>query len=128
MEEMYLENKAPWKVFFAAGSSKTAYKANLKPGDLLVWIAYCGMNTAYEDYGKNIEEAGLQLITSYSPDPSWAKEPPTRLAHIDQCWSLPDAEVPIPIFPNKMAPVSGINATLILRMLDDEVASRLAKK
>jgi len=129
MDEMFRENKTKWKVFYAAGAVQSAYKTNLKPGDLLVWIAYCGMNTAYDDYGKYITEAGLKLITCYSPDPSWATAPTAvRLAHIDQCWDLPDAEAPIPIFPYTMAPVSGINATLILRMLDDEVAKRQAVK
>jgi uncharacterized phosphosugar-binding protein len=128
MDEMFKENKTPWKAFIATRSVQTAYKTNLQPGDLLIWMAYCGMNTAYEDYGKYITEAGLRVITCYSPDPTWAT-PPTapQVAHIDQSWDLPDAEVSIPLFPYSMAPVSGINATLILRMLDDEVAERLAK-
>lgn len=127
LEEVFADTRAPWKAFYGVGDAD-AFKKNLKPGELLVWIAYCGMNSAYDDFGKHIQEAGVQLITSYSPDPSWATKPPSSLAHIDQCWSLPDAEVPIPIFPNTMAPISGINSTLILRMLDDEVAKRLEKK
>ncbi|MHB9109960.1 MAG: hypothetical protein ACYDCO_23150 [Armatimonadota bacterium] len=128
LEEVKTDNKTPWKGFQAVGSPKTAYKANLKPGELLVWIAYCGMNSAYDDYGKYIQEAGVDLVTCYAPDPEWAVHAPKDLAHIDQCWTLPDAEVPIPVFPHKMAPVSGINSCLILRMLDDEVAKRLSKK
>lgn len=125
LEEVKMDNRSPWKGFQAVGSPKTAFKANLKPGELLVWIAYCGMNSAYDDYAKYIAEAGVDLVTCYAPDKEWAANAPQSLAHIDQCWALPDAEVPIPVFPHKMAPVSGINACLILRMLDDEVAKRL---
>jgi hypothetical protein len=118
--------KCPWKGFQAVGSVKTAFTSNLKPGDLLVWIAYAGMNSKYDDYGRYIADAKVDLITSYAPDPVWAANPPPTLAHIDQCWKLPDAEVPIPYKPDAMAPVSGVNAVLVLRMLDDEVAARLA--
>ena len=128
LEEVKMENRSPWKGFQAVGSVKTAFKTNLKPGEVLVWIAYCGMNSAYDDYGKYIAEAGADLVTSYAPDKEWAVNAPKDLAHIEQCWALPDAEVPIPVFPHKMAPVSGINSCLILRMLDDEVAKRLSKK
>jgi len=128
LEEVTVDNKSPWKGFQAVGAVKTAYKANLKPGELLVWIAYCGMNSAYDDYGKYIAEAGVDLITCYAPDKEWAVDAPKDLGHIDQCWTLPDAEVPIPLFPHAMAPISGINSCLILRMLDDEVAKRLEKK
>ena len=107
------------------GISDRAIKAYLKPGDLLVWMSYNGMNSAYEDYAKSIADAKVDLISCYAPDPEWSKNPPPTLAHIDQGWKLPDAEVPIPVFPNYMAPVSGINVTLLLRMLDDETAARL---
>ena len=30
-------------------------------------------------------------------------------------------------FPNRMAPVSGLNALLVLRILDEEIASRIDK-
>ena len=127
LDEVKTDMKAPWKGFQAVNAVSTAYKKNLRPGDLLVWIAYVGMNSAYDDYAKYIKEAGLQLITCYAPDKEWGEYPTDVLAHIDQCWQLPDAEVSIPLFPEKMAPVSGINSGLILRMLDDEVAARLKK-
>lgn len=128
LEEVKIDTRAPWKGFQAVGSVQTAYKTNLKPSNLLVWIAYVGMNSAYDDYNKYIQEAGLQLVTCYAPDPQWSKDAPKDLAHIDQCWKLPDAEVPLPIFPYAMAPISGINAGLIMRMLDDEVYQRLQRK
>jgi len=115
--------RAPWKAF--RGTGKNPFTANLQPGDLLVWITYLGMRTAYADVTPQLREAGVELITSYAVDPEWSKDQPPALAFIEQCWKLPDAEVPIPVFPNVMAPVSGINNGLVLRMLDDEVAKRL---
>jgi hypothetical protein len=115
--------QAPWKAF--RGTGKNPFTANLQPGELLVWITYLGLKTAYNDVTPAIQEAGVELITSYAVDPEWSKDPPPTLAHIDQCWQLPDAEVPIPVFPHVMATVSGINAGLVLRMLDEEVAKRL---
>jgi len=127
LEEVKVENKTPWLGFRAVFISDRAIKAYLHPGDLLVWMSYNGMNSVYEDYAKNIADAKVDLISCYAPDPEFSKNPPPTLAHIDQSWKLPDAEVPIPVFPNYMAPVSGINVTLLLRMLDDETATRLRK-
>ena len=119
--------QAPWKQFRSTGKTNP-FSTNLKPGELLVFFTYLGMKSAYYDFLPSIQEAGVDLITSYAVDPIWSKDPPTTLAHIDQSWQLPDAEVPIPVFPNLMAPVSGINTGLLLRMLDDEVARRLVRK
>ena len=119
---------APWKPFDAAGQSATAFKKHLKPGELVVWIGDVGVTSPVEDFSKRIVEAELQLISSSIRDPHWSKGDPPLLAHIDQCWERPDAEVPIPIFPHKMGPVSAQAAGLIMRMLDDAVASRLKKK
>jgi hypothetical protein len=117
---------------------RNAFKQHLEPGDLLVWIAYMGMNSAYSDYDRRIQEAGLDLVTSYAQAPADYKtdipaladvhgQPANVLAHVDQPWELPDAEVPLPCPPGKMAPVSGICRTLVFRMLDDEVSGRLAR-
>jgi len=127
LEEVKIENRTPWLGFRAVGNSDVAIKAYLRPGDLLVWMSYNGMNSLYEDYQKSILDAKVDLISCYAPDPEWSKNPPPTLAHIDQSWKLPDAELPIPVFPNYMAPISGIDVTLLLRMLDDETASRLRK-
>lgn len=124
--EYHQDTRAPWKPFHAAGRAKTAFGAQLQPGELLVWISYTGVSTVYEEFSKYIREAQLQLICSSNPDPEMSKDNPPLLAHIDQCWERPDAEVPIPIFPHKMAPVSAISAGLILRMLDDAVAAEIA--
>jgi len=126
-DEMSVQSKTPWINFRSGSMVGQALRTHLKPGDLLVWFAYAGMNTPYADYEKYIAEAKVDLITCYAPDPVLAKDPPPALAHIDQSWALPDAEVPIPVFPAKMAPVSDINAVLLMRMLDDEVSARLKK-
>ena len=123
--EFNQDTRAPWKPFPAAGNAKTAFGANLEPGELLVWIGYTGVGTVYEEFSKYIREAQLQLICSCNPDPEMSKDDPPLLAHIDQCWERPDAEVPIPVFPYKMGPVSAISAGLILRMLDDTVAAEI---
>ncbi|MFW6060596.1 MAG: hypothetical protein ACODAQ_10470, partial [Phycisphaeraceae bacterium] len=112
------------------------FKRKLDPGDLLVWLAYMGMNSSYVDYAGKIEDAGLDLVTSYAPAPPDYEtqqdnladihtEPRNRLAHIDQPWLIGDAEVNLPCDPGSMAPVSGICRTLIFRMLDDAIAAGL---
>jgi uncharacterized phosphosugar-binding protein len=119
--------KCNWIRFRGRGKS---FANHLAPGDLLVWIAYMGMNSAYHDYGKHIREAGLDLVTSYAPPPAdyqYTGDTGEPLAHMDQCWEIGDAEVPVPGTPDRMAPVSGINRALLIRMLDDAVAERLAE-
>lgn len=125
IEEVMVENKTPWYGFRGVGMVDINFKSRLKPGDLLIWMTYAGMNSVYDDYAKYIIETGVDLVTSYAPDLTQTKTPPRTLAHIEQNWVLPDAEVPIPVFPNVMAPASGINVTLLSRMLDDEVSARL---
>ena len=127
IQEVMVENKTPWKGFRAVFAQATAFKAHLKPGDLLIWMTYCGMNSTTDDYAKYIVEDKLDLVTCYAPDPIWSKNTPPTLAHIDQSWVLPDSEVPIPVAPNAMAPISGVNVILCSRMLDDEVSARLKK-
>ena len=128
LEEVKVENKTPWIGFRAVGISDISIKSYLRPGDLLVWMSYNGMNSLYEDYAKNIVTAQVDLVTCFAFDPEWSKNTPPALAHLDQSWKLPDAEVPIPVFPDFMAPVSGLNVTLLLRMLDDETAVQMKKR
>lgn len=100
-------------------------------GDLLIWIGYSGgVNSTYHDFASRITEAQLDVITCYTPDPR-LDEPDLGdigepRAHIDQSWAIGDTEVRMAVTPGHMAPISGINALLILRMLDDEVAQRLS--
>ncbi len=131
VDEVKRDLKAPWIGFQAVGyirSRRNIFSRYLQPGDLLVWIAYIGLNSKYDNYGAKIKESGVDLITSFAPDPdnpsvneTWA------IAHIDQCWKKGDAEVSLPCHPRKMAPVSGINSGLIFRMLDDVVSEKLEK-
>jgi uncharacterized phosphosugar-binding protein len=120
--------KAPWKKFQAVNLEKTAFKTNLKRGDLLVWIGYMGINSKYSDFAGYINEVGPDLITCYAPQPTESYGTVSNVvAHIDQSWVIGDAEVPLPCPPGKMAPISGINGILLFRMLDDEVAARLGR-
>ncbi len=103
---------------------------DFNPGDLLIWIGYSGgVNSGHNDFSKNIAKAEMDVITSYTKDPRREKcdlgEIPEPLAHIDQTWAIGDSEVRMVVPPGHMAPISGINAMLILRMLDDEVVRRL---
>lgn len=128
VEEVAVDCRTPWKTVLRGSGrrkSKNPFRDNLKPGDWLIWIAYLGLNSAWTDYGTQIREAGVELVTSYAPDPEWTKDIPPVKGHIDQCWKLPDADVAIPVYPHAMGPVSGINALLVLRMLDEETAARL---
>ncbi len=130
IDEVKRDLKAPWIGFQAVGQvgrRRNAFSKYLQPGDLLVWIAYIGLNSKYVDFGRYIKEANLELITCFAPDLDDPSVNKTGIAHIDQCWAKGDAEVPLPCHPWKMAPVSGINSGLILRMLDDSVSKKLKK-
>ena len=126
--ETQLDNKAPWKGFSGMLVQGRRLKSLLKPGDLLVWIGYSGgVNSKYFNFAKAIHNAELEVITCFTPDPRGPVDDDgiTPLAHIDQSWAIGDAEVPLPLPPGKMAPISGLNQVLIQRMLDDEVTNRL---
>ncbi len=128
--EMYLDNRAPFKPIrpISRRAGDNPFARALKPGDLLVFIGYSGMNSRYHDFLTPIRAAQVELITSYvtAADPAMNAE--GALVHIEQHWQLPDAELPLPGPPHRMAPVSGINAGLIHRMLDDAVYERLSRK
>lgn len=128
LNEIELDRKSPWMTFQAAGSCETAYKKNMNPGEMLVWIGYAGVNTVGADHGKYMTEAGVQPIYCVAPDPNWSKDAPPPLAVIDQMWALPDACIPIPIFPRYIAAISGLYQCVLFRMLDDEVSDRLQRK
>lgn len=96
-------------------------------GDLLVWLTYMGMNSAWDDYGTAIKRSGADLIASYAESvPPSSKD--GMLVYIPQSWSIPDAEVSIPVPPYAMAPVSAVNRVLLLRMLDEAVAAELSHR
>lgn len=125
------EYQAPFHGRHFGQVNRGELERDFNPGDLLVWIGYSGgVNSLYHDFAKKIDAAGLDVITCYTPDPR--RDAPDLgtirkpLAHIDQSWAIGDAEVRMAIPPGHMAPISGINAMLLLRMLDDEVARRLS--
>lgn len=131
--EQNKEYQSPFHGRHYAQVNRGELKRDFSAGDLLIWIGYSGgVNSSYYDFGSRIEEAGVDVITCYTPDPRL--ESPDLgdirkpLAHIDQSWAIGDAEVRMAVPPGHMAPISGINAMLILRMLDDEVARRLEQR
>lgn len=127
--EQGLDHKSPFEGRHSGHVKRGELARDFEPDDLLIWIGYSGgPNSLYTNYGKLIEESGLNLVTSHTPDPRLEEADMgklTPLAHIDQSWSIGDAEVRMSIPPGHLAPISGINAMLVLRMLDDEVAARI---
>ncbi|NQU09756.1 hypothetical protein HQ590_03125 [bacterium] len=122
------DTQAPWKGFQTVNLLRTAIKENLKQGDLLFWVGYMGINSRYDDYAWHINEVGPDVITCFAPQQQTDYGAVSNVvAHIDMQWDWGDAEVPLPCPPGKMAPVSGVNAVLLYRMLDDEVAERLRR-
>ncbi len=126
-DEIRRDHRTPWNAFLPRGDMKALFDQQVGPGALVVWMTYAGMDTPYRPYAEFFVQSGADLITSYAPAPEHEQNLPKRLAHIEQSWALPDAVVPIPLFPDHMAPLSGISICLLLRMLDDETASRLAE-
>ena len=127
MSEIFENRKTPMKPFNSVWHSKTAFKENLKPGDLVVWIGYVGVSTLYEDYLTAIRDAKVDLVASFVLDKNVPNNAPEALSVIAQNWSIPDAEVPVHFAPGRIAPVSGLDQGLIYRMLEDAVAARLPK-
>jgi hypothetical protein len=122
MNEINLDTRANWKPFPVVWHASTAFTNTVHPGDLLVWLAYIGIGTPNEDYGRYIRQSGADFITCFVPDSDATKNAPDALCHIDQSWAFGDAEVPLPFPPGRMGPVSGLNIGLIFRLLDEAVA------
>jgi hypothetical protein len=110
----------------AVRHSEAAFR-ELKRGDLLVWFGYVGVNTQYEDYLRAIREANLSLVTSYVTDANANNNAAEALVHIEQQWSVPDAEVPVAFPPGRLAPVSGLEQGLLYRLLEAAVEKNLAQ-
>jgi uncharacterized phosphosugar-binding protein len=125
LQEIFENRRTPMKPFNVVWHSKTAFKENLKPGDMVVWFGYVGVSTPYEDYEGAMRDAGLKLIGSFVPDADPANNAPGALSFITQHWTPPDAEVPLPFPPGHMAPVSGLDEGLLYRLLEDAVLARL---
>ena len=126
--EVFNNMNAPWKPLYVIWKANTKFKENLNEGDLLFWMHFTGFSSPLEDYGKCIREAKLDFITCFATDPNPENNAPDALAHIEQHWQFGDSEVPVPFPPGKMAPVSGLDQGLLLRMVDDAVAERLEER
>lgn len=124
-QEIMIDARTPMKSFNVVWNSHSAFKTNLSQGDIAVFFGYIGVKTTMEDYDTPMRELGLQRIVSFSPDTSNpANNAPDAAAHIDQAWTMPDAEVKIDFAPGVMAPISGVNQGLLFRMLEDAVNAR----
>jgi hypothetical protein len=124
MSEMMHGHKSGMKGFMPS-DVKTSFAENLKAGDLLFWIGYIGMDSRYADYAGAIRATNADLIVCLSPDTDPSLNGPWAMVTIEQTWELGDAVVPMPVPPGRMGPISGINGTLLMRMLDDEVVERM---
>jgi hypothetical protein len=125
MSEIFTKTKAPFQPFNAIWGGAQEFDDNLHDGDLLVYFAYVGMQTPYRQYGDYIAGTGTPVVTCYvtCDNPLWNK--PVGLAHIEQHWHIPDAEIAVPFPPAFVAPVSGIDQALLFRMLDRAIAAKL---
>lgn len=127
LEETKHDLVSPMLGFRAVSMLPDSFARCLAPGDLLVWITYAGMDSLWDDYGKAIHDAQLDVISSYA-QPYFVDPPDGHLAHIPAPWTCPDAEVAIPVQPYCMAPISAINRVLVARTLDEAVAAELARR
>jgi uncharacterized phosphosugar-binding protein len=125
MAEVFLDKKSPMKPIHVVWRSKKAFADNVKPDDIIFWIGYIGMSTRYEDYFEAMKATGAKLVTSYVTDSDVKNNAVDRLAHIEQHWQPPDAEIAVPFAPGFIAPISGIDQSLIFRMVDERVAAKL---
>lgn len=124
-DEIGRDLQSPIKSFRPYGKG---FESNVRPGDLLLWMAYIGMDTANVEHSAGIARCGADLIACYVPDKNPARNATNALALINQPWEFGDAEIAIPFPPGRMAPVSGIIQALQYRHLDESIARRLAGK
>lgn len=119
--------KSPMIGFRAVSMVEESANSVLGEGDLLVWIAYMGMNSRWANYALPFENAGIEVLPCFAQPP--VPEPVGKYpAYIPQLWSVPDAVVPIPVPPYLMGSISEINRVLLLHMIDEEVASELGRR
>jgi hypothetical protein len=84
------------------------------------------VNTRDYDFATPLDQTEADVILCIAPDVADpANNGPWAAGRVEQSWVLGDAEIPVPCPPGKMAPISGINAILLLRMIDDQVAELL---
>ncbi|MCC6581238.1 MAG: hypothetical protein IT440_12455 [Phycisphaeraceae bacterium] len=135
------DGKTPWKP--VAISSLLPAISNMDRRDFLVWIGYVGLAGLPVETMSHLQQQGVDMVLSEAPMPSRRNMPDDLLSRVNvtglrtlpqsspvlatipQQWLPPDAEIAVPWSPGRMAPISGLNAVLLFRMLDDEVARRL---
>ena len=136
LDDIQYNNKVPFKALNALRKPQEVFGANLKPGDLLFWLSFNGVDIwwfdrdgserLYTDYQNAIRQTGADFITCFATDPLHpGNAGQGALAHIEQNWDFGDAVVPVPFPPGRIAPISGLCQALIYRMLDETAAGRL---
>lgn len=124
LHEADVDNRSPFRAFRARGRGNP-FERYLEPGEVALYIAYLGMNSRHHDYMTPVREAGVELVTSYVSAEDEELNHPDPVAHVEQHWELGDTVVPLECHPDGMAPISGVNAGLLHRMIDDAVHERL---
>ncbi len=141
------ELQVPWQSFRSAVFRKEI-AGQLEPEDVIVWIGYTGqvgLKSDKDDLLAVMHEKQVRQVHSEAPVTGphvtpeieahidWqvlhrATLPSPVAVSIEQEWGMPDAEIAIPWPPGWMAPVSGLNALLVLHMLDERVARLMVKR
>lgn len=124
-QEMGRNAPIPIHEFNVIWRAKHAFPKNVGEHDLLIFFTFVGLNTPLEDYATPLRQTRAKFITCHLKDADASNNAPDAAAHIDASWALPDAAVPIPFPPGRMAPVSGLNQGLVYRMLIDAAAAKL---
>ena len=129
LSDIFFDNKTPWKPFNVVWHAKEAFPQNVKEGDIVVFFGYIGLSTVSEDYAAAMRGTKADIIASYISDyANPANNANEGLCVIEQHWHVGDTEVKLPFPPGSMAPVSGLEAALVYRMLDDATAGKAAAK
>jgi len=139
--EALLDIKSPIKAFHGYSNNYKGelFAQNLKKGDLIFWFGEWTVNTPTLDYIDIIRKTGADYIASYRPirepmEPMegdkifYDQKMDDALMILEQRWPYENAVVDIPFPPGKMAPVSGVYASLLYRMLDEAIASRVGAR
>ncbi|MHB9106563.1 MAG: hypothetical protein ACYDCO_05845 [Armatimonadota bacterium] len=135
--EMDKNCRTPWTPLVTLRNMKEVLAKHTQPGDLFFWLAFNGVSiwyyadgatpsSLYIDYDTPLRASKVDLITCFARDPLHPENNGDyALAHIEQNWAFGDSEVPVPFYPGRIAPISGLYQSLLYRMLDDVTSAML---
>ena len=127
--EMFDQLQAPWRAFHAGDGQMRQIDEYLQQEDMLVWLGYIEQATHQSELAEAVETLNLHLITFNAAlgEASSDDNVGTSAAlHVRYPWRLPDGQCRLPTYPAPIGAISGLVSGLTLRMLDAEVARRLA--